>query len=96
VLVPLLGTIGPPADPVLGPQEGPMLVALLVTIGPPAGQVLGPKEGQVFVPCWPPFNPVLGQCRFPCWLLLDLLLTRCWALKKGHCLSPAWHYWTSF
>jgi hypothetical protein len=42
VLVPLLGTIGPPADQVVGPQEGPVLVPLLGTIGPPADQVVGP------------------------------------------------------
>jgi hypothetical protein len=42
VLVPLLGTIGPPADPVVGFQEGPVLVPLLGTVGPPADQVLGP------------------------------------------------------
>jgi hypothetical protein len=29
-------TIGLPADQVLGPQEGPVLVPLLVIIGPPA------------------------------------------------------------
>jgi hypothetical protein len=42
VLVPLLVTIGLPADQVLGPQEGLVLVSLLGTIGPPSDPVLAP------------------------------------------------------
>jgi hypothetical protein len=35
-------TIGPAAEQVLGPLEGPVLIPLLGTIGLPADQVVGP------------------------------------------------------
>jgi hypothetical protein len=69
VLVPLLGTIGPPADRWWALKRGQCWFPCWVTIGPAAEQVLGPLEGPVLVPLrgtiGPPFNPVLASVGSP-------------------------------
>jgi hypothetical protein len=121
VLVPLLVTIGCPADPVLGPQEGTVRGS---SIGAPAGFYWTPadrwwalKRGQCWFPCWdhwtsfgpgvgPVLVPLLGFCWTSCrpgvgrsrgasvgspaGLLLDFLPTRCWDHKRGQCWFPCW------